>query len=108
MAHTPYTRVAHLLNIPFSDLPAYQQRQNVTATPTTLSGNRDRIYSYELVIAYRTDDGYMVYDDKNSATTNRHIHALKSVLEGQGYHPTDEIVEAVSPLYDRYRKYTRG
>lgn len=109
MAHTPYTRVAHLLSIPTSDLPIWQQRPTVTATPTTLSGDPDQICSYGLTIAYRSGTGYMVYDDKNSATTNRHVSALKSVLEGQGYRPTDETVPVKQgwDRYSTYRKYVK-
>ena len=116
MASYPYARVAHLLDIDRDTLPAYMQRPSWqrtdrTKTPTTLTGSPSSISSYELTVAYRdrAADAWLIYDHDNSRTTNRHIRAVRAVLESQGYRPTDET-EIIRVGWDRsavYRRYQK-
>jgi hypothetical protein len=91
MAAYPYARVGHLLGMDYPVYGSYSHRS--TTTPTTLSGNDGAISSYALCIGHRDRDGrgWWVYQGKNSPTTNRHVRALKAVLEHNGYGPTGEI-----------------
>lgn len=109
MSAIPYTRVAHILGIDRNNLPAWMQHHSVTATPTTLTGCPSALSSYQLTIAYKSGDDWMIYADKNSPTTNRHLSAVRAVIESLGFTPTDDI------RIDRngwnrtyaYRRYTK-
>jgi hypothetical protein len=83
MASSPTNRVRYLLDLPLDTLGYYGQKR-ITATPTTLSGGRDMLYSYRMPIAWRQENGdYLVTNERNSSTTNRHIHAVHSVMRDE-------------------------
>jgi hypothetical protein len=112
MATTPYARVAYLLGIPEDELPIWQRTRTGVApkTPTTLTGHTTAISSYQLCIAYKKAEDWYVYDHKNSPTTNRHLSAVRGVLESQGYTATDEttVEHGHWSRSATYRKYVKG
>jgi hypothetical protein len=110
MASYPLNRVRYLLNLPL-DTNSY--RDPVTQTPTTLSGNPDMLFSYRMPIVWRQQNGdYLVTNERISATTNRHIHAVHSVLSmeykriGEEKHPAPW--EGTNQTVTRYRPYPKG
>lgn len=60
------------------------------ATPRTItaSPHTTTIRSYDLHIGWVTRRGVAVYREKSTPTTNRHIQALKMVLEEEGFTST--------------------
>ena len=58
------------------------------ATPATLNGDKNAVYSYGLCIVRKTNDGYIVHERNSTATTNRHISAACMVLMDRGYERT--------------------
>lgn len=89
MASTPYSRIAHITGL---GLPSYA-RQAATTSPTTITGSLTAVYSYQLPIALKVDEAWLVWDTPNSPTTNRHLSALQAVLTANTYSPTDEITD---------------
>ena len=110
MASTPYGRVAYLLGLEPTDLPVWMQFHKSQTTPTTLSGCATGISSYQLTIAYKQGDDWMIYDLKNSPTTNRHLKAVRGVIESLGYTPTDELKTNRHAWNGTtvYRRYVKG
>jgi hypothetical protein len=113
MAAIPYTRIAQLLNIPASDLPAYMRTpygHRSTSTPTTLSGCETGISSYQLTIAFKDGGDWFIYADRNSPTTNRHLSATRAVIESQGYTATDDIKTLNRGMgrHATYRRYAKA
>lgn len=109
MASTPYARAAHLLNVPLTDLPTWMLPSwgdPITKTPTTLTGCPTGISSYALTIAYKKKGDWFIYDQKNSPTTNRHVKAVRGVIEALGFTPSDET-ETLAHGMDRYSHYRR-
>jgi hypothetical protein len=106
MASYPYARVAHLIG---ADLAPWQQpgswaKTPRTATPTTLTGNAQSLYSYGLCILFKDERGYWLHVRNSSLTTNRHIDAVQSVLGANGYVATDEQTE-LKRGWDRFEDY---
>ena len=57
------------------------------ATPATISGGPESIYSYQLRIAWKDGDDWLVTNERNSPTTNRHIAAAHMAMPELGYQP---------------------
>lgn len=96
MALYPYARIAHITGLdraPYMTASAYGHKS--TSTPTTLTGSPTAVYSYALCIGFkdRESDAWWVYPDISSPTTNRHIRALGSVLQENGYTSTEGTPE---------------
>lgn len=92
-------RIANLIAHANPDL--HFPREAGRATPNTLTADGHTIRSYALPIflrlveqrdgQWRTHvDRVLVYDLKNSPTTNRHGRALREVLAANGWAPTQE------------------
>lgn len=62
------------------------------ASPATINGGPTSVYSYRMIIGYEIEPGlWWVHPTDSSATTNRHIRALRMVLIRAGIDITEEI-----------------
>jgi len=50
------------------------------STPSTLSGDQDRILSYRMPIAWKENGEWVVTDKPSTPTTNRHKNAARIAL----------------------------
>lgn len=71
MAALPYARARTLIT-----------GEGGVLTPRTLSKRHDGIYSYEKRIAWFENHEWYVVTRDSTPTTNRHIHAVQTMLEG--------------------------
>jgi hypothetical protein len=70
------------------------------ATPATISGGPESIYSYRLRIAWKDGDDWTVHESNSTPTTNRHIRACHMAMEELGF-------TADQNYPDRYKTLTR-
>ena len=56
-------------------------------SPATISGGPESIYSYQLRISWKDGDDWLVTNERNSPTTNRHIAAAHMAMPELGYQP---------------------
>ena len=59
-------------------------------SPATISGGPHEIRSYALPIAWKDGDEWIVTNEQNSPTTNRHIRAAHMALAELGYVATGD------------------
>ena len=89
MARIPYTRVQAIID----NKPA------LATTPYTLHGTPKSIYSYGKEIAWQSSTGqWHVVDRQSTRTTNRHIQAVRAVLELRGLCPVIVDYDTGQPI----------
>ena len=55
------------------------------ASPSTITGGEDAVYSYRLRIAYRYGGAWHIHPRTSTRPTNRHIGAMQWWLHDDGY-----------------------
>jgi hypothetical protein len=69
--------------------PNRWQRVPSNDSPATISGGPESIYSYRLRIARKDGEDWVVTNERNSPTTNRHIAACHMAMTELGFLPAD-------------------
>ena len=65
-------------------------------SPATINGGPECIRSYALPIAWRDGSDYIVTNERNSPTTNRHISAAHCAMTEMGYDAIASEVEIIN------------